>query len=298
MRLMRMLGRGTVLVLGIAVIAVGAAYALSSQKLSVRAAPPVRKALAVASDSATLVRGQRLAVINGCTDCHGESLSGKVMADAPVFGRLVASNLTSGIGGVMTQYDVQRLDAAIRDGMGADGRKLVIMPSSEYSGLADADVAAIIAFLRSRPPVNNVLPPMAFGPIARALLATGKLPLQYDLIDHQRTTLAVAPTGGTVEQGRYLAAGCTGCHGPDLAGGEVPGAPAGTPPSPNITTGGAIGRWSQADFVKAIRSGVRPDGSTLQNTMPWRAFSRLTDEELQGLYLYLRTVTPSAPSGA
>jgi len=103
----------------------------------------------------------------------------------------------------------------------------------------------------------------------------------------------MAPAGGTIEQGQYTAAGCVGCHGANYAGGEVPGAPSGTPLSPNLTPAGRLSQWTQADFVRALRTGVRPDGTTMTELMPWKAFSKLSDDELQGLYAYLRALPPT-----
>ncbi len=60
-----------------------------------------------------------------------------------------------------------------------------------------------------------------------------------------------------------------------------------SPPSSRI-----FAQWTQAEFVKVLRAGVRPDGSKVSVTMPWQALSELTDDELQGLYLYLKTLAP------
>src|SRR5690606_29903099 len=95
--------------------------------------------------------------INGCTDCHGPDLSGGVMVDEPPF-RVVASNLTSGRGGIGTSYSEIDLDRVIRHGVRPDGGPVLVMPSSGYNRLSDDDAARIIAYLRSLPPVDNELP--------------------------------------------------------------------------------------------------------------------------------------------
>jgi mono/diheme cytochrome c family protein len=92
--------------------------------------------------------------------------------------------------------------------------------------------------------------------------------------------------------GRYLA-DVSGCHGPGLSGGQVAG-PDNLPPAANLTPAG-LGRWTQADFVRAIREGRRPDGSAVNEFMPWRAYGAMTDAELESLSLYLRSV-PAKPS--
>ncbi|HYW51114.1 MAG TPA: c-type cytochrome [Gemmatimonadaceae bacterium] len=297
MRIMKWVGRGVAGVVALAVVAIGGLYAQTQWAMTRPASRPTRAAITVPHDPATLATGVRMVQANGCQDCHGADLGGQVMVDDPKVFRLVASNLTSGEGGVLAHYDDAALDAAIRDGVGWDGRKLVFMPSHEFAGLADDVVASIIANIRTRPPVHRAMPAVRVGPIGRGLMAADKVVLlPYDRIDHARTTLAVAPTGGTLEQGRYLAAGCTGCHKSDYAGGMMDAGPPGSKPSANITPAGRIGTWSETQFVTAIRTGVRPDRTTIDPSMPWKAFSVLTDEELQSVYRYLRTLPPK-PDG-
>ena len=294
MRIGRWIGRGLATVVGLGLLTAGGVYGKSQVALTAKGTAPTRSALTITADSATLTLGHKLTTVNGCRECHSSSLGGYVMADDAAFGRLVAPNLTTGKGGVLSHYDDRALDAAIRDGIGWDGRKLLIMPSAEFAGLADADVAAIIADIRASAPVDREVPAISLGPIGRALVASGKIEFANDVIDHKRTTLAVAPTGGTVEHGRYLAAGCKGCHMQDYSGGPLPGAAPGAKPSANITPSGNIGKWSQAEFTHIFRDGTRPDGTKVDASMPWQVLGKLTDEELQGIYLYLKTVPPKS----
>ncbi|KAA0586364.1 cytochrome c (plasmid) [Azospirillum oryzae] len=106
-----------------------------------------------------------------------------------------------------------------------------------------------------------------------------------------------APAGDAVQRGAYIfnAAGCLGCHtdvkggGQPLAGGRALATPFGTFHTPNITpdpvTG--IGRWSDADFIRALREGVRPDGAALFPAFPYAAYTRMTDRDLLDLKAYL-----------
>lgn len=292
MKTLRWLGKGVAGLVALAVVAIGGLYAQTQWTLTRTGTPPERKAPVVTNDSAQLAKGRKLTVTYGCQDCHTENLGGRIMADDPAFGRLVSSNLTSGTGGVLARYDNRGLDAAIRDGVAWDGRKLIIMPSLEYASLADDDVAAIIANLRQRAPVNRELPKVALGPVGRGLIAAGKIPVAYDVIDHTRTTLAHAPTTGSVETGRYLASGCVGCHANDYGGGPIPGQPADAKHSANITPSGNVGKWTREQFIAAMRDGKRPDGTVIDSLMPWKAFGKMSDDELQGIYLYLRTLPP------
>jgi hypothetical protein len=67
--------------------------------------------------------------------------------------------------------------------------------------------------------------------------------------------------------------------------------PPGLPPASNLTPAG-IGAWTEADFVRALREGKRPDGSPLNEFMPWKVFRGMTDAEYHALWLYLRSVPP------
>jgi mono/diheme cytochrome c family protein len=110
------------------------------------------------------------------------------------------------------------------------------------------------------------------------------------------------------ERGRYvyLAAGCENCHtdrdnrGPPLAGGRKLVTDFGTFYGPNITpdeTHG-IGRWSEADFIRAMRRGVGPKGQHYYPVFPYAAYTLLDDEDLRALWAYLRTVPAVAQANA
>ena len=140
--------------------------------------------------------------------------------------------------------------------------------------------------------------------------------------------LAVAPLSAAraeterelIARGRYIATaiqGC-GCHTREksdgskdeswhYAGSPNPAPPAGPPAnagwsSPrwkkiyarNITPDSAtgIGKWSEADFMRAMRTGITPDGRLLDLQMPWDAFQKITDRDLKSLWAYLKTIKP------
>jgi mono/diheme cytochrome c family protein len=105
-----------------------------------------------------------------------------------------------------------------------------------------------------------------------------------------------ASTDPTVERGRYLArAGdCVSCHtGPSnvpFAGGLPMATPFGTIVSSNITPdkNAGIGDYTEADFARALREGVRRDGKHLYPAMPYPSFAKLNDEDLHALYVYFQ----------
>jgi mono/diheme cytochrome c family protein len=253
--------------------------------------------IAVPTDQASVERGRHLAIaVANCIDCHGANFGGTVFLEvtAPPLFRAVAPNLTRGQGGIGGQLSDADFARAIRHGVGRDGKGLVAMPADDYNSMSDADLGALIAYLRSLPPVDNQLPPGEIRPLGQILLAAGVLPsFAAETIDHSARREAAPPVGVTPEYGRYLAmtAGCTGCHGLGLSGGPIPGLPPDTPPARNITPTG-IGGWTEEDFFRALREGKRPDGSSLNPVMPWMAIRQMSDDEIKALLAYLRTVPP------
>jgi mono/diheme cytochrome c family protein len=272
------------------VVAAGLVYALSEGKLNQRYAPPAEAALVVSADSAMIARGKHLYLATAaCAHCHGVNADGGMDAQTnPVF-IMSPPNLTSGKGGIGAARTPEQLELAIRHGLRGDSTSLMVMPSDAYAHLSDTDVAALIAYLRQLPPVDRAPIPTAVGPIGRALLVAGKLPVQVAGRTPPHTAAAVSP----LDQGRYLAniSGCHGCHNAALSGGRVPGEPPDNPPARNITPTG-IGSWTEADFALALREGKRPDGTTLNPFMPWERYSGMTDEEIHALWEYVRTFPP------
>lgn len=113
-----------------------------------------------------------------------------------------------------------------------------------------------------------------------------------------------ASAQGDAKRGAYLAAagGCVGCHTEDkqgavpFAGGRALKTPFGTFYGPNITPDAqaGLGRWSEADFVRAMREGRRPDGAHYYPAFPYTSFTRIVDADLRDLWAYLRSVPASS----
>ena len=298
-RILTWLGYGLGGVVALLLVAVIAVYLLSERRGKKQYAI-TPKPLVIPSDSASLARGAHLAnAIGKCVECHGEKLQGTVMIDDPALGRVSALNLTRGAGGVGKDLTDADLVRAIRHGVGPDGRPLLIMPSQDFIELTDEDLASVIAYVKSVPPVDNVLPSSRIGPVGRALLVAGKLPIYpAENIDHSRPSAPPIPEGGTAEYGGYLVrVGCAGCHGSTLAGGPVPGGPPDWPPAANLTVAGSTKSWTEADFKKLLRTGLRPSGTPVNTAMPWKFTGRMTDEEIHAVWLYLRSVPPQPTGG-
>jgi mono/diheme cytochrome c family protein len=109
---------------------------------------------------------------------------------------------------------------------------------------------------------------------------------------------------GDAKRGEYLASagGCLGCHTESkkdavpYAGGRALQTPFGTFYGPNISPHpqAGLGRWSEADFIRALREGRRPDGANYYPAFPYPSFTRIADADLRDLWAYLRTLPPSA----
>jgi cytochrome c553 len=285
---------GIVLGVLVLVIAVGAAsvYAMSQNKLGKDYLVPAEPALGAVSDTVALARGEHVAAaLAKCVDCHGDDLGGGTVIDEPAIGHVEATNLTAGEGGVLSKYDDVMLERAIRHGVGSDGRNLLIMPSRDYHNLSDDDVAALIAYIRSRPAVGRTHRASSIGPVIRMMWVAGKVdPTGAAVIRHDEPHAKSTPTGNNEVAGNYIAInGCAGCHGNTYSGGHIPGTPPEWKPAANLTPTG-IGRYSLADFQRILREGKRPDGSTVDSLMPVRATSRMTDEEIEAVYKFLKTV--------
>jgi len=292
MRFLRVLGKILVVLAVVLATAVGLIYwrsgSLIARHIDVR-----EPALTLPSDADAHARGEHLAITRGCTDCHGADLGGRVLVDSFPIGRLAAPNLTRGKGGVGGRLDAASVERAVRHGLGEGGRLLLYMPSTDFSGLTDADTADLTAYVLAAPAVDRDIAPPVAGPLMRTLFLLGKAPLVYALqIDHGAAHQAMMAPAVTAEYGRYLTQGCTGCHTAQFSGGRVPGTPPSFPPAQNITPDpvSGIGKWSKKDFHKAMRTGKRPDGSSINTFMPWQAFARLSDTELDAMWAFLQTV--------
>lgn len=274
-------------------------YGISEWRLAKRYEAP-REELPIPTDEDAVARGAYLAsTVSVCVDCHGADLGGMVVVDDPGLGRIVAPNLTQGEGGLAALRDDQELARAIRYGVGPDDKALMVMPSDDYHHLTDEDLGAIVAYIRSLPPVDEALPDNTLRPLGRLLLALGQL----DVFAASRIDMALrAPEALAPEvskaYGQYLAniAGCTGCHGPGLSGGTIPGAPPDFPPAANLTPSGELGSWDFGDFRATLRTGKTPKGRALSEQMPWKSYGKMSDQELRAIWLFVSSV-PAKDAG-
>jgi len=266
--------------------------------------------LAVPITPERAAEGRRLALMM-CAPCHRNpatgTLSGHPVSDVPpAFGRFAAANITRDPDFGIGRWTDGQLIYLFRTGIRPDGRQAAVMPN--FPGLSDEDLASLIAFLRSNDPLTrptkerSVPPdPSPFG------LAVVRLALKPHALPAGR--IDAPPSTDRVAFGRYLALrrlDCYGCHSASFTGNdsehperstgffgggnELRGADGRLIYSANLTpdpeTG--IGRWTEADFVRALKRGLRPDNTPLRS--PMSLMPELTDEEASAIYAYLRTV--------
>lgn len=289
---------------GIVLIAAAAIYGLTALRLSrtYTVEPPPLSVAPDPNDAALVERGgYLLSAVTACADCHGADFGGGTLLEDPLLGNAYGPNLTRGAGGVGARFSDADWVRAIRHGIGGDGRNLIIMPSYEFYNFTERDLAAVIAYLKTVPPVDRTMPRTAFGPLGRTLLLAGLFPAPaVEMVDHDAPMRQTIAAGPGAEYGGYLASlACMGCHKPDLSGGPLPGAPPDALPAADLRPSGPVGGWTEAQFVQTIRTGVDPAGKVLDHkAMPWPFYMNMTDADLQAIYAYLHNLAPAQTAEA
>ena len=293
-KILKWLGIVLAALVGLIALVLIAIYAITQSRINKTYDIQV-ETVSIPTDAASIKYGEHLATIRSCRDCHRPDLAGRLLIEDPMVGRIDSANLTSGKGGVGGTYTDADFVRAIRNGVGSDGKPLVAMPAYEFYPLSDADLGAIIAYIRSVPPTDNERPLTKIAlPIRAIYLLTGDVPmLSAEMIDHAAPRPVAPEAAVTVEYGQYMASTCTGCHGKGMSGGYIPGIPPEGPPPLNLTPGGELIGWTEAGFVNTLHMGVTPSGRQLDNEyMPWEVLGQMTDDELKAIWLHLQSLPP------
>jgi mono/diheme cytochrome c family protein len=242
------------------------------------------------SDSSILQEGLRLVKTKDCGGCHGNDLSGKLWLDDPLLAKIVAPNLTKGKGGLSHDYSTNDWLRSLKHGLKRDSTAMLIMPSHEFTQLANEDLNAIIAYCSSLKPIDNQLPQTSIGILGYILTELGTIPLfPAENIDHRHSNIEKVARSASIEFGKYLSVSCQGCHRENMKGGS-PVAP-GFPDVADISSTGNLGHWSEQQFISTLKTGITPEGKVLkQEEMPYTAFSHYTETELTALYIYLKSL--------
>jgi mono/diheme cytochrome c family protein len=272
--------------------------------------------LEVTATPQKIARGRYLAThVSLCLDCHSQrdfSLFAGPVANNTLGmggdrfdhamglpGVIHASNITPAALGTWTDGEIMR---AFTEGVSRDGQALFpLMPYPHYGRMAVEDAEAIIAFLRTLPPIENGIP-------------VTELDFPMNIITRTIPRVAqprpVPDPADEVTYGQYLTtiAACEACHTPmdggqpdpnrAFAGGHAYFIPGGVVQAANITphadTG--IGGWTRAQFIARFQSmaGVRTPASpgTFNTVMPWTGYAGMTGQDLGAIFAYLQTVRP------
>jgi len=252
--------------------------------------------------AARVERGRYLAYVGECFDCHspidsilylplpGKEGSGDIIDTA---GPVIAPNITPDMETGAGTWTDDMFVRAIREGFGHDGRRLESSMYSEYYGiLTDEDVASLVVYLRSIPPIVNKLPKNSFRP---------------DQLGHRDGPMSTPASPedllDTLGLGRYLVrfAHCEHCHSPmDSLGNRKPGLAfgggtigvedsTGIIASKNITqdpTG--IPYYDEEMFIQTIRTGRVGGVRELHPWMEWPYLRVMTDHDLKAVFRYLK----------
>jgi mono/diheme cytochrome c family protein len=267
--------------------------------------------LKVAATPDRVANGQKLASML-CKSCHFNEGTGKFtgrkMDEAPQFGEIYSKNITNAPSNGIGKWTDGELAVLLRTGVKPDGRYLPpYMPKLVH--LSDEDLQSMIAFLRSDhawvQADNTRQPDTKPSFLTKFLTTIGAMePFPYP-----KQPIPAPDTTNKVNWGKYIALGqmdCFSCHSKDFAkndyfnpeksegffggGNEMIGLEGKNLKSLNITmdeTG--IGSWSEEDFVKAVKYGIKP-GNQPALRPPMQPYTGLSDGEVKAIYAYLKTI--------
>jgi mono/diheme cytochrome c family protein len=181
---------------------------------------------------------------------------------------------------------------AIRHGVAPGGRALRVMPSEDYNRFTDDDLGSLVAYVRALPPTQGTGAEVSLPLPARVLYGFGGIQDAAEKIDHGRPPQQPVAEGVSVQHGAYVANMCLGCHGPQLAGGRIPGGPPDWPPAPALRPGerSALPAYPTPESLQALfRTGKRADGTAVK-VMPFESLRAMSDTDVKALHLYLRSL--------
>jgi len=258
-----------------------------------------------------LKRGERLAHDTGCIFCHSphddkipgrpavprRELSGQQLPFAGLPGQISAPNLTPDRDTGSGNWTDDQFARAIREGIGHDGRALfLMMPYQNFRQMSDEDLASIIVYLRSVPPIHNQTPKTEIIFPVKYLIRSAPQPVTEPVPEPD--------TSDKLNWGSYLVArsGCNDCHSPAVRGQGIPGMKlAGgftltegemSITSANITPDpSGIAYYDENLFFQAMRTGL-VKARQLNPIMPYSEYKYLSDDELTAIFAYLHSVPP------
>jgi mono/diheme cytochrome c family protein len=317
-------------VIGIVTLALGASGAIYVARTWNRVWDLPEPDLHASADPEVIKRGEYLVYGPAhCVECHTDSsddverasgregrpaLAGGMKFAAAPLGAMYAKNITPDAQTGIGRYTDGQIARMLRSSLRPDGRASVrlLMP---YGDMSDADIVAILSFLRAQPAVSHRVPENEWTPIGKVVKSVAPV-FQPRREVHPA---AQPPQGPTAARGEYLArsvANCAACHTerdpvsfaairPEFAGGNEmePAERAGVDRrvwfrTPNLTpaTGSALSKFPDREtFIARFQRGGRQHPGS---PMPWEAFGTMSADDLAALYEFLHSLPPqSGPTG-
>jgi cytochrome c553 len=258
----------------LACIAIAYVFFASQREIDREYAVAETLGVPVPTEAAEIAEGKRLAHIVGCTDCHEQTLTGAAL-DIPKFARFVAPNVSA----IAPTYTDAELATLLRRGVRRDHKGIWFMPTEMLAHLSDADLARIIAWVRTVPSAEGITGKTEIRPLGRFVVAMGEFKsgaagVKSADIDQESAQPA--------SRGRYLVMNaCTECHGQDLGG----DAQAHSPP---LTV---VKGYPPEAFAKLMHEGTALGGRTLElmSSTAISRFSSFTPDEVSAIYAFLKS---------
>jgi mono/diheme cytochrome c family protein len=258
-----------------------------------------------------IAKGQYIFAVAGGCACHTapKATQHQGARAFPIpFGTVYSTNITQDKETGLGNWTDQQIQDAMVKGIRRDGSRILpVMPYEKYSGMAQEDLKALIAFVRTLKPIKKATPELkTWAPFARNI---GTL-VFLAVFGRFSTAPALAPKSG-VERGRYLVnhvALCADCHTPRnsigvpnqsmyLAGASQKIGPLGEAVAnitPDKETG--IGEWKREDIVELLKSGTKPDLDNVQGLMyeviqgTPHGYKDMTKEDALAIADYLKSI--------
>ncbi len=258
------------------------AWVYSASEAHLRSfALPAPFSFSIPGDAAALARGEHLVQTRGCRGCHGKDLGGELM-----WGMALAPNLVS----YAQQEDAATFEAALRHGIGRDGKAMYSMPSYNFIRMRDEDVADIIAYLRSLTPAQKDLPDARLPWKLRLDMALGRdaaIPAFLDQVPALRRSNDPDPA---IARGEYIAmTTCNECHGFGLRADS----PWEGDTAPDLVI---IVAYDEVAFRRLMQQGIAIGDRELRmmSDVARSRFAHFTDQELSDLYQFLADMSAKA----
>ena len=273
-RMLKWAGYGLAGVVGACALAVGGAFAVSEAMIRWPVEKP-RTTLVASTDPGAVARGLKVAKLNGCHDCHGDKLEGRLFHDEMPIIKAWGPNLSR----LLAEQSDADFDRAVRHGVAGDGRRLWMMPSSAFAHLTDQEMADLMAYLRSYKPTGVKQPRFQVGHIGRLGVLLGKFKSEAATIE-ETGGLKLEDLGPQHAVGRQVARGCIECHGQTLKG-------AAFLKSPDLDMAAS---YDPEDFEKLLRTGVAAGDRKLglMSAVGPARFNALSKQEIMALHGYLK----------